>query len=137
MLATSSAVIVEAVLFALTMTTTSAAFAAAAPSARPATSSVLKRVFMASSSEHDVDGDAEHVHGALEGGLRVGEQADTARIHMVVLELHGHRSRRIPAQSDRRRVLLLAGNQRVHAESERKQRTHLRDHVAGLRAIDL
>src|SRR5689334_1001752 len=107
MLEMSSAVIVVAVLFALTMTTTSAAFAAAAASAKPATSIVLNRIFMASSSEHDVDGNAEHVHGTLETGLRIHEQAGPLRIDVVVLELHGNRARRIPAQAHGRGVLLL------------------------------
>src|SRR3954452_10557677 len=122
MLAMSSALIALALLFALTITTTSAAFAAVAASARPATSIVLNRVFMASSSEHDVHGHAEHIHGTLEVSLRVREQALAGRVDVVVLELHGHRARRVPAQPERSGVLLLPREQRVHAERERNQR---------------
>src|SRR6185369_9890544 len=106
MLAMSFALIALALLFALTITTTSAAFATVAASANPATSTVLNRVFMASSLEHDVHGQAQHVHGTLEVSRRVCEQALASGVDVIVLELYGHRVRRVPTQPERRGVLL-------------------------------
>src|SRR5688572_22509234 len=124
----------EAAFFALTMTTTSA-LAAAEAITRPARTRALAREFESilmtvPTSENDVDGQADDVDGALEAGLHVPEETRALRIHVVVLELHGHRIRGVPTHAQRSGGLLVAGDQCIHTERKWDQRTHARDHVA-------